>query len=66
MAAVSAASGAVSQRKMRGPSPTATAPAAAACRASSGQKPPSLPVISARRYTLPGCNSARSGAPPPS
>ena len=43
--AASAASGAVSQRRMRGPRPICTHPASRAAAASSGEKPPSLPVM---------------------
>ena len=66
MTDVNAANGAVSQRKIRGPNPTVTAPAAFAASASSTEKPPSLPVTMATRLYCPGCSTYRSGAPPPS
>src|SRR5699024_3383794 len=53
------ASGAVSQRRMRGPSPTVLAPAATAAAASSGAKPPSAPVTRAIRSG----RSAGAGTP---
>ena len=53
MAAVRAVRGAVSHRRMRGPKPTVTAPAALAASAST-EKPPSLPVTMAIFLAQPG------------
>ena len=55
----SAASGAVSHRRIRGPRDTLSIPAATAALASSGAKPPSGPIITASRCTCRLPNTCR-------
>ena len=65
MMAASAAMGAVSVRRMRGPSVAGFAPAVCASCTSSGVKPPSGPMKSAHAVAV-GESSCGIGAPPPS
>ena len=63
MTAETTASGAVSQRRMRGPRPTVFAPAFAAISASSAAKPPSAPVMMAIFSFSPSAVSVEPGYP---
>ncbi len=63
--AVSAARGAVSHRRMRGPA-YRHGPGSFRSGGLLDGKPPSLPVTMAMRLYRLGCRISRSGAPPPS